>query len=1830
MDSLKENNKHHYRAIINTFFFLFCLIYLCNYSLCQECPRSKPILKDNECQSIYCSSREYDNKTCIIANSFVKSQWLNHIHIFALYGISHIWTTSNEKGDLFLMAQGFSDEDESNKYIYAFHKDGNGLFFTRGNNKNEFYAFEKIDFFDDKYPEIFYTIEIDQIQYLLSTQTENEMFLVDYRNKNFSIFSLNTTASSSDILFKLKVFDDEKDNIYFNEYVLCEEYSTSIDCFLGLRIFELNLNNINILIEKDDEILVNPLSKIDCFQNDDLYIQCIYTNLQIKEDETEVYNRVIALFDNKNLNIEYIKILQDNYNKFNSFESTIQLNGNSFVTGFSEPHNTNIIKLLFKKFVITSSTNGKEIKLENYLPNLEYININEDNQYIIDKGIAKRNDMIKISETKFAILLNEFSRTSLNSSFNRNILILIINIFDNSKISIRHYKVNLELYDLLVLEDLRGFTLNNFFGVLLETGEAINTNTYMTKAIFLTFGYVNSTFDDIPIDKNLKENDIYSVFTPGNYITQVENNLFGYKFTGIQIINLPNTQVCGYFIKSDTSEIIKVGDLINKDTILRFVLVREIIIGDECSIDFAGVVEEPDFNYMNENAERVDIYPVNDTEIERGFYSPKTLIGRVIKYRFDISCFDSCQSCDKLTNNPDDQHCLQCKENYYFKEGTQNCFDSLNGYYLNKETETFFPCDSSCSSCDGPKQNNIMNCLSCHEGFILYDSKNCLNCDNKYVNFDLTECIDEIPEGYYLIDQTLHTIGKCHELCKTCNGAPVLWSMNCIECKYYDPNFEPSYEGNCPTQDGDYSEEEEIIMPGGECPKNKPILVRKDFCFNGYCSPEEFNDETCIISNSIIKTQWMNNIQKFGEGNLNNICLDYGYNGDLFLLAQKRENGVNENTIYGFNKDGSPLFYDQDKDEYFSYKTMKFPNDLFLENIKFVKNSENDNIFLLSNQLVKEMYEINYKEDKTISHAFENPSYSSEKILALKINDREYISYFIYCEDNTNKCFPYFRKFQIYSDDNQLKIIKEMKADVNINSENNFICIENSENLIQCIFSEKYENSNDNKLILSFFDIDTFENKYTFNLEPKFFTVFFDSMISLNDNAFVISFSIENNIVRVLLKTIEFDNQNLKLNLINYIEGIDYININEDGYFSLESFGDRDSLCRINDNKFAILLDNLNEIEPNTFGNPSILIYIFTIFNEHKNVNIRRYSINFKLYNMLSYGSILGYNLGQFFGILMELSSPTDKAITNSGFMTFGYVNSTYSSIIFNNEFIPNNSLLSRSLVLGNYIGKIENNLFGYESLSVIILSLPDESVGYFIKNNNEKIIINEILNLNSEIKFKLNDNYIPGLYSLIFAGSVKEPEYDKMNKYADQLLSYPIDSNVDEKEFYEPQILIGRNMEFRFEVKAKKDEPDDNECYPSCSSCYSYSADDDNHLCKICKPGYYFQEDTYNCFKEMNEYYYFDEENEIFSPCYEGCLTCSDKEINSTYMNCLSCESEYYLYEKSHNCLKCPKYVNYLQTECIDEIPEGYYLSNQKKGIIEKCHIFCKTCKGGSFVFNDTFYMNCETCLYTNKYFEPDNIGDCPSNEIKDDDGEECYSNCKTCSWPSNDKYNQKCITCKDGYYFQDGTNNCFSDIDSHYYFNEITKTFSPCYKDCFTCSTKEDNTTHMNCLSCPPLYKFYKKSSNCLSCPKYVNYLQTGCINTIPEGYYLSDGINGIIEKCHSLCKTCKGGLYIKNSITYMNCETCLYPNNSNVKIEGNCPFSNGSNRRNKKSSNSFAIWISVLSIIFISIIIGIIVYIKCFKNKGIIKKNDNTDYYNIDKKNVAFDDENSSGIN
>ena len=75
---------------------------------------------------------------------------------------------------------------------------------------------------------------------------------------------------------------------------------------------------------------------------------------------------------------------------------------------------------------------------------------------------------------------------------------------------------------------------------------------------------------------------------------------------------------------------------------------------------------------------------------------------------------------------------------------------------------------------------------------------------------------------------------------------------------------------------------------------------------------------------------------------------------------------------------------------------------------------------------------------------------------------------------------------------------------------------------------------------------------------------------------------------------------------------------------------------------------------------------------------------------------------------------------------------------------------------------------------------------------------------------------------------------------------------------------------------------------------------------------------------------------------------------------------------------------------------------------------------------------------------------------EFKFTVGIDCHENCLTCNEKGNDLNDQKCTSCKNGYFFMDNTNNCFGEIPEGYYLNETTKTYKECFESCKACNFK------------------------------------------------------------------------------------------------------------------------------------------------------------------------------
>ena len=59
--------------------------------------------------------------------------------------------------------------------------------------------------------------------------------------------------------------------------------------------------------------------------------------------------------------------------------------------------------------------------------------------------------------------------------------------------------------------------------------------------------------------------------------------------------------------------------------------------------------------------------------------------------------------------------------------------------------------------------------------------------------------------------------------------------------------------------------------------------------------------------------------------------------------------------------------------------------------------------------------------------------------------------------------------------------------------------------------------------------------------------------------------------------------------------------------------------------------------------------------------------------------------------------------------------------------------------------------------------------------------------------------------------------------------------------------------------------------------------------------------------------------------------------------------QMEHIFLQKNNNlCVKdfkCDKYYNYDKTDCLEEVPEGYYLNDSEHKTIDKCPIKCNEC---------------------------------------------------------------------------------------------------------------------------------------------------------------------------------------------------------------------------------------------------------------------------------------------
>ena len=341
-----------------------------------------------------------------------------------------------------------------------------------------------------------------------------------------------------------------------------------------------------------------------------------------------------------------------------------------------------------------------------------------------------------------------------------------------------------------------------------------------------------------------------------------------------------------------------------------------------------------------------------------------------------------------------------------------------------------------------------------------------------------------------------------------------------------------------------------------------------------------------------------------------------------------------------------------------------------------------------------------------------------------------------------------------------------------------------------------------------------------------------------------------------------------------------------------------------------------------------------------------------------------------------------------------------------------------------------------------------------------------------------------------------------------------------------------------------------------------------------------YIKEDEDTCKPGIPEGYYLsNSQTGVISPCHPDCRTCVQKYTEDN-TKCTTCKNED---------------LNFLNGNCIETCPEGYYSkpksqSEQKKCV--ECYYTCKNCVEGEE--KESGYklknMNCleckkntdgsdiyikveKNCFAFIDYeqdkitFDTSLINTKPSDKVKtclnyelsifygqyeckskptnsyfiknngDNTGiiEYCDTACATCDEGADILTgNTNCLTCSDGYYkTEESDTNCILEslILENYYKYTEDNIFYKCYNLCSKCVRVLNNKTDINNMGCASCTINYYIEEDTTNCYD-LSFLETH------TNYYLSTEEN-MFKKCYLSCKTCSIG-YIDD--LNHNCDECL----------------------------------------------------------------------------------------
>ena len=263
-----------------------------------------------------------------------------------------------------------------------------------------------------------------------------------------------------------------------------------------------------------------------------------------------------------------------------------------------------------------------------------------------------------------------------------------------------------------------------------------------------------------------------------------------------------------------------------------------------------------------------------------------------------------------------------------------------------------------------------------------------------------------------------------------------------------------------------------------------------------------------------------------------------------------------------------------------------------------------------------------------------------------------------------------------------------------------------------------------------------------------------------------------------------------------------------------------------------------------------------------------------------------------------------------------------------------------------------------------------------------------------------------------------------------------------------------------------------------------------------------------------------------------------------------------------------------YIEKYSLLECDSGYKLNNTENECIPHCYESCETCSEYSEDINNQKCLTCKEGYYLQSTSPSNCLFDCTGDSRE---------KCLTCNEESNEL--GLCLSCKTGYIRVNYTTlpeklkyyDCLKPDDpilkKNFYYDEDIEEYKPCYKTCKTCSEEGDEKEHY-CLTCESGYMFRPGSNPTNNCVVYSEYYYISPYDQYKplEVFQCPEEAKYMIKETKSCIYNCQQDdkhKYLYNGNCVDQCPSGTHNDNFICKVDSNkCTF--GENDLNLVNNN------------------------------------------------------------